>query len=224
VSRVASFTQAGLLRLAYQADCRENLIVAADGESGARQHAEDVQPALGAAAVGLALSPELAGGFELMAIRALGAGDHVADVVQEILARTVAAVRSGRLDGGVPLAAFACGIARHVIADAQRARHRARSHDGDADLLAAPEPSALERLVADEERARLARALATLAPDDRALLAACYVNGERLADLAARSGEPPERVRKRKSRALARLREVLMRLEGHAATPQPMSE
>lgn len=167
------------------------------------------------------LPAELAGGFELMAIRALGPGDHVADVVQEILARTVAAVRAGRLAGGIPLTAFACGIARHVIADAQRARHKRRRHDGDPDQLPAADPNPLEQLVAAEERAHLEHALATLSPSDRALLRACYVDGVRLTDLAAATGEPAERIRKRKSRALARLKDALGPA-GHTAPRSPM--
>lgn len=153
------------------------------------------------------LSQTIARGLEIVAVRALGDADEARDAVQETLARALAAIRDNRLPPGVPLEAFVYGIARHVIADVQRRRVRERGATGDPGDLPAPGPSALEALVDAEERETVARALAAIPTADRELLEWCFVDGERVAAIAVRLGEPAERVRKRKSRALERLRQ-----------------
>lgn len=156
-----------------------------------------------------AVPPGLADGLAIIAARTIGRGPDADDAVQEILARTVAAVREGRVPEGVPVAVFAYGIARHVLADVHRERARHAGATVDAASLPAPHASPLDELIATEERDAMARALATLSPADQDLLRACYVTGERLTAIAARLGQPAERIRKRKSRALERLRQAL---------------
>jgi len=151
---------------------------------------------------------DLADGLMIVATRALGAGDDAADAVQETLSRTLASLRSAGVPAGVPLAAFAHGVLKHIIADHYRGRvlHFAQVEvDGVPSTAASP----LEQLVAAEERALMARAVAGLAPEERELLHACYVRGERVADIAQRRGVPAERIRKRKSRSLAKVRAAL---------------
>jgi len=163
----------------------------------------------------------LASGLEIIAARALGDGDAARDAVQETLARAIEAVRLDRVPPGAPLEAFVYGIARHVIADVQRRRARERGAIGDPVDVPTREPSPLDTLVRDEERDLLARALASLSATDRELLARCFVAGERVADIAAQLGEPAERVRKRKSRALERLRAWLLGTGRHTSPPTP---
>ncbi len=151
----------------------------------------------------------LAGGLEIMAARTLGDPDDVRDAVQETLARTVEANRLGRIPEAVSVGAFAYGIARHVIADALRRRKRDSSHLADVDTLRAPDPSALDQLIQLEERDTVCRALNRLSADDRGILVRCFVHGERVVDIATALGEPPERMRKRKSRALEHLRAIM---------------
>lgn len=165
--------------------------------------------------------PELAAGLAIVAARAIGRGPDADDAVQEILARTVEALRAGRVPEGVPVAAFAYGIARHVLADVLRERARHAGPAVDAASLPAPQPSPLDQLIGAEERAAMDRALATLSDADRELLRDCYVRGLRLTDIAARVGEPAERIRKRKSRALQRLREALDGQRGAARHVTP---
>lgn len=156
----------------------------------------------------------LAGGLEIVAIRALGNSDDARDAVQETLARTLVAIRSDRIPSGVALEAYVYGIARHVIADV----HRRRTRDGDPTIdpgsLQAHDPSPLDALIQHEERDIVARVLATLPSADRELLERCFVQGERIAAIAAQLGEPADRIRKRKSRAVERLREALRRSRG----------
>jgi len=166
------------------------------------------------------LFPTIARGLEIVAVRALGNADEARDAVQETLARALAAVRSDRIPPGVALEGYVYGIARHVIADV----HRRRARDGDPTMdpgaLHAPDPSPLDALIQHEERDMVARVLATLPVADRELLERCFVRGERVAAIAARMGEPADRIRKRKSRALERVREVLSRSAGSHETPQ----
>jgi len=147
-------------------------------------------------------------GLLIVAVRTLGDMEEARDVVQETMARALESIRGDRLPPGVPLEAFVYGIARHVLADVQRRRVRERGARGDPADLPAPGLSALEVLVCAEERETMARALASLPADDRELLEQCFVHGERVAAIAARLGEPADRIRKRKSRALERLRQL----------------
>lgn len=167
------------------------------------------------------LPPELAAGLAILAARCLGRGPDADDAVQEVLARAVEALAAGRVPDDVPVGVFVYGIARHVIADVLRERARRGGPAPDADLLPARGPSPLEQVISTEERERVARALAALPRADQELLHACYVAGERLADIAARLGEPAERVRKRKSRALARLRLALDPAGAPVTLPYP---
>jgi RNA polymerase sigma-70 factor (ECF subfamily) len=168
------------------------------------------------------LPPALTAGLDIIAARALCDADDARDAVQETLSRAVTAVREGRLPAGVALEAFVYGIARHVIADVHRRRGREAAAPVDPGSLHAPEPSPLDVLIVREERERMARALAALSQSDRDLLERCFVRGERVAAIAEDLGEPADRVRKRKSRALARLRQDLRGdRPGHEAATRP---
>jgi len=150
-------------------------------------------------------------GLEYVALRALGDPEEASDALQETIARTLEAVRNGSVPIGVRLPAFAYGVLRHVIADTLQRRQRTAPMAVDPELTPAPQPSPLEQLVTAEEEAALHRALAELRQEDRELLERCFVHGERVSDLARLLGVPPARVRKRKSRALERLRALLER-------------
>jgi len=171
------------------------------------------------------LSPTIARGLEIVAVRALRDVDEARDAVQEILARALSAIRTERLPPDVPLEAFVYGIARHVIADVYRRRVRDRAPDMDPSALQASDPSPLEALIQREEREMVVCALAALDAADRDLLERCFVKGERVAAIAAQLGEPADRVRKRKSRALERLRAGLRRSgRGHGIASQSTLE
>lgn len=150
-------------------------------------------------------SEALVSGLRLTVARSLGDGDDVADAVQQILTHALEASRDGRIPSTVPVAAYVHGIARHVVADAIARRTRDRRAHA-IEEIPCTDPSPLETLVREEEVARVREALAGLPRRDRVLLRRCFVEGERLVDIAAELGEPPARVRKRKSRALSRLR------------------
>ena len=161
-------------------------------------------------------------GLEYVALRALGDPEEARDALQETVARTLEAVRNGSVPSRVRLPAFAYGVLRHVIADTLQRRQRIAPMPVDPELTAAPQPSPLEQLVTAEEEAAVRGALATLRPEDRELLEHCFVCGERVADVARVLGVPAARVRKRKSRALERLRALLEATPlRHVSAPPP---
>lgn len=166
-------------------------------------------------------------GLQLMAVRMLGTRDAAEEAVQETLARAVVALAKGQPADQTKLPAFVAGIARHVIVDMQRARHRLVSIDSLPDSAhPSYHPDALNALVTAEERARVRTALAHLSQTDRDLLRLCYIDGLAPTEIAGRTGEPPERIRKRKSRALERLRAAFQggAQSGHASPAAPTEE
>jgi RNA polymerase sigma-70 factor (ECF subfamily) len=150
----------------------------------------------------------LGDGLLIIALRALADADDARDAVQETLLRVLAVLHGRGLPASYSLESYAYGTLRHVIADAQRARRRSADLPG---ALSARDASPLEALVSAETLTELERALASLNPEDRELLYRCFVNGERVVAIAAATGEPPDRIRKRKSRALERLRGHVLR-------------
>jgi RNA polymerase sigma-70 factor (ECF subfamily) len=153
-----------------------------------------------------------------MALHHLRDGDSAEEVAQECLHRVVAAVAQGKLRDPARLGGFARAIAHHVIVDVIRSRRRAASSESGITDVAVPAEDQLTLLVAAEDRARVHAALARLSPGDREILRASFFDGLSSQELAARLGEPGPRVRKRKERALARLRDALQAGPGH--TPE----
>lgn len=149
---------------------------------------------------------EVTSGLEIVAIRRLGNRDDALDAVQETVARLLDRVRAGLIATEAEVAPVAWGIARHVIADMLRERARPGGEVAD---LASPRPGPLDELVTLDEVRRVRSALAHLSAPERALLHRCFVDGERIGHIAQALGEPAERLRKRKSRALQRLATLL---------------
>jgi RNA polymerase sigma factor (sigma-70 family) len=169
----------------------------------------------------------LRSGLHLLAVRALGTADAAEEAVQETLARAVSALARGQLADPAKLAAFVAGIARHVVIDMVRARRRLVSLDAlPSEAHPSHDPDALGALVTAGEQALVRAALALLAVSDRDLLRLCYVEGLAPGEIAKRTGEPPERIRKRKSRAVERLREAFRSASAtrHAEARPPTRE
>ena len=139
-----------------------------------------------------------------MALRALANADVADEVAQEAIVRAFHSLRTTRPGN---LGAFVAGIARHVIADVIRARPREASL---ADVAPDAEPRVLfdplAALCLASEKARVHEALGRLSPDDRALLQLLFFEELSPTEIAARLRAPPERIRQRKLRAIARLR------------------
>lgn len=149
------------------------------------------------------------GALAIIATRSLGPGPDTEDVVQDVLERALAALHLGRVAEGTRLAPFVYGIARHVITDVIRRRRGNVEGIPDVDSLETPGGTTLDSLVRAEEAETVRRACASLPPADLVLLRRCFVAGESIATIARSMGEPAARLRKRKSRALDRLRHAL---------------
>ena len=160
-------------------------------------------------------------GLRVIATCALSSADAAEEAVQETLSRAVVALARGQLADPAKLPAFVAGIARHVVTDMLRARGRVVSLER---VAAAHHPTTssdtLDALVTAAERAQVRTALAGLPATDRELLRLCYFEGLTPGEIAERLGEPPERVRKRKSRALERLRRAFRGETGYDETPR----
>lgn len=158
-------------------------------------------------------------GLRILALRRLGDADAAEEAVQETLARTVAALREGRGPNEASLGAFAAGIARHVIADMRRAEKRAIALDSIHTPPADSAPDPLSALISATERESVRAAILRLSARDRDLLRLCFFEGLAPHEVAARMGEPDARIRKRKERALARVRRALLDVERHEDRP-----
>ncbi len=148
-----------------------------------------------------------AAGVRFLALRALGDGDAADDVAQETILRALRTTIDANKAVIRDPAAFIHGIARHVIADALRRKYQTLSLEI-AETIPATEGDALDAMVSDEERTRVRLAIRKLPPSERSLLVMSFVRGMSSPEIAERLGESAELIRKRKSRAVQRLRSV----------------
>ena len=164
---------------------------------------------------------ELSAGLEIVAVRRLGNRDDARDAVQETIARLLERLTAGNFRSEDEIVPVAWGIARHVIADILRERARSPELLLEARSVS---PGPLDQLVTADDVRVVREALGQLAPADRSLLHRCFVDGEKIGAVAAALGEPAERVRKRKSRALQRLASALGIRARHETGFGPMEE
>lgn len=160
------------------------------------------------------LTPELLqtlrSGAIVVAMSALGDSHLAEDVAQETLARAVEAAREGRLTPDMNVSAYVAGIARHVVSHAHRSRKRHEKEPLGEPTIAEDPPQRLRDLLSRSEQRRLREAMSALSERDRVILRLSFFEDLDSSQIAARLGEPASRVRKRKSRALARLRRALL--------------
>jgi RNA polymerase sigma-70 factor (ECF subfamily) len=130
------------------------------------------------------------------------------DLTQEILLGVLRALREGRLEDADQTTPYIYGVARNRINT-----HLANLYRDRAAPLppAAPPESTPEDLYEESERWDLVRrALERLKPQDRKILLLTLVDGLKPAEIAARMGISSERLRKRKSRALQKVRSMIL--------------
>lgn len=156
-------------------------------------------------------------GLRIIALRALGDPDAAEEAVQETLVRALAALSEGRLDDAAKLPAYVAGIARHVCLHWLRDRKDTvplDQSDSPTALGNAPQLQThfdpLEALISAADSDRLRVAFGALPPADQQLLRLCFHENQSPGEVAAKLGEPADRVRKRKERALDRLRRAFL--------------
>jgi RNA polymerase sigma-70 factor (ECF subfamily) len=160
----------------------------------------------------------LRAGIRIMAWGALRDADAAEEVAQETIGRVMQALREERVRRPESLGAFARAIAHHVIVDTLRARRRIEPLGQNGAEALACEDDSLGSLISAEQATRVAVALERLSAGDREILRLSFFEGLTPQELAQRLREPGARVRKRKERALERLRAVLVGSGGHESS------
>ena len=167
-----------------------------------------------------ALAEELSHRFRerlrYFAARRLADRDAAEDVAQEVLRRTLEALREGRVENLAALPAFLFQTARHVCMHYGRSAGRqARAMErfgADAEPTDPYDP--LTALIDEQRRNVVSRALADLSESDREILRLSYSEGLDAAAIAGQLGITSGAVRVRRHRAVARLGELLAVTEG----------
>ncbi len=141
----------------------------------------------------------------------LGSQAEAEEVVQEVLIAAHDAFESYRGEGSVR--AFLFGIARRMCAKrlemrGRRERRLRLVHDSEADALLPDQV-----LEARRRAAKVRLALEDLKPSERDAVVMRYEAGLDYAEIAAASGIDEPAARKRVSRGLARMRELLAEVE-----------
>jgi RNA polymerase sigma-70 factor (ECF subfamily) len=143
----------------------------------------------------------------LIAMVRTGDREAARDIAQETMLAVIRNLRDGRLLDSEKLPAYVCGTARNLINN--HLRNRGRKPEGGPPPEDLPAPDC-QFEVEESERLFLARrAIATLRPADRLILLLTLVDGLKPGEIGQRLGLSSEVVRKRKSRALERARQIL---------------
>jgi len=135
----------------------------------------------------------------------LGDPQAALDLAQEAVMGALQGVREGRLNAHEHLAAYLLGTARNLINNHFRSDKRALELKEDP---TSTRPIADEIAERKEQLAIVHDLLGRLEPVDRSILKMTLVEGMKPGEIAARLGMKPELVRKRKSRAVRRVREL----------------
>ncbi len=134
------------------------------------------------------------------------------EVAQETLTVVLLALRDNRIEDEAKLPGFIFGVAKNLVCRATREQaNRAQSdpnHDADIPGAWLEDPDA--GLLLEEQRQQVRSALAELSVSDRDILYRAFTNGQPLEEIAGELGIPYASARKRKSRALERLRKIFL--------------
>jgi RNA polymerase sigma factor (sigma-70 family) len=162
--------------------------------------------ARGDAAAEAALYERFALRVRYLAQRQLRSRDLAQDACNETFARTIAAIRGGRLRSAESVASFLLQTSRYVVLEMLRQQRpgHVSLDEHDEDRLAAPVPEEVD----ESALAAVRTAIRDLAPRDRSFLRMYYYDELPKGEIAERLGISEERVRLIKSRALQRFRRV----------------
>jgi len=133
--------------------------------------------------------------------------EAAADLAQETMLAVLQAVRNGKLIDAERLPGFVRGTAKNLINNHLRGKNTVRYDSAPALPHPGFDP---EQLAGGVERMdRVRRALTEVGPADRIILLLTLVEGLAPREIADRLGLSSQVVRKRKSRAVARLRQTI---------------
>lgn len=163
-----------------------------------------------------ALAAELSERFRdrirFFAARRLRDRDAAEDVAQEVLRRTLEALRAGRVENREALPAFLFQTARHVCmqwgrSEGRKARAFTRLESESSEE--APDRDPLSGLITEERREKVKEAFEKLGPGDREVLRLSYVETLGADEIATQLKLTAGAVRVRRHRALNRLAEIM---------------
>lgn len=146
--------------------------------------------------------------FGLRRLRDRNAAEGLA---QEVILRVIQATREGRLRDESKLGSFVFGVAANLLKEKFREKSQRQSYENsqadpaDQPWLADVQADAF----LEEQIAQVRRALAQLDSKDKELLTRCFYDAVPLPELADKMGISYSALRKRKSRALKRLKSIL---------------
>jgi RNA polymerase sigma-70 factor (ECF subfamily) len=142
--------------------------------------------------------------------RRLPGREEANDAVSETFARAYERIGTFRWRGG-GVDAWLYGIARNVVLESLRGRRR-RAEGLDPELPS-PEPDPADHLIAGEEEVAVREAFARLDPSDQEVLELRVLGGLDARAVSEVVGKRPGAVRMAQSRALARLRSIMLEAE-----------
>lgn len=148
--------------------------------------------------------------LRFFAARRLRDRDAAEDVAQEVLRRTLEALRAGKVENREALPAFLFQTARNVCmqwgrSEGRKARAFTRLQREEED----PEADPLADLITEERREKVREAFERLGPGDREVLRLSYVETLGAEEIAKQLNLTAGAVRVRRHRALNRLAEIM---------------
>jgi len=145
-----------------------------------------------------------------MAVARTGDRELACDIAQETILASLQSVRAGQLHDRSKLAAFVCGVARHLLSNQLRANWARHEEQISADLQCGSDSDSDS--LEDEERLNaLQHALRALTRTERHVLEMTLVNGFKPAQIALSLGLTPEVVRAHKLRGRKKVMERVQR-------------
>jgi RNA polymerase sigma-70 factor (ECF subfamily) len=149
--------------------------------------------------------------LRFFAARRLRDRDAAEDVAQEVLRRTLEALRAGKVENREALPAFLFQTARNVCmqwgrSEGRKSRAFTRLHTGGEED---PEADPLAELITEERREKVREAFERLGPGDREVLRLSYVEALGAEEIATQLNLTAGAVRVRRHRALNRLAEIM---------------
>jgi RNA polymerase sigma-70 factor (ECF subfamily) len=132
------------------------------------------------------------------------------EIAQDTLTVVLQALRDNRIENPAKMPGFVFGVAKNLVSKALRKRSIEADAATDPEQVVAgswlEDPDAA--LLLEEQRRQVRDALSELSPGDRDILQRIFVVEQSLEEIAVAIGIPGTAVRKRKSRALERLKKI----------------
>lgn len=146
------------------------------------------------------------------ALRRLRDRTSAEEVVQETLTVVLQALQDNRVEDRAKLPGYIFGVAKNLVFRVLRERAREADPGPDGLLIeAGPWLEDVEAaLLLDEQRQQVREALSQVSSEDRDILERTLAAEDSLEEIAVTMGIPYAALRKRKSRALQRLRKIFL--------------